>query len=152
MTGSIRQVLYVPVVLGDRAVLPVYANPGDAGADLTAAIEKPVVLYPGDRRAIGTGVSCAIPEGYELQVRPRSGLALKYGISVLNAPGTVDSGYRGELRVILINTDLHRAFTVEPGMRIAQAVIAPVTYARFVPVGTLEDSVRGAEGFGSSGV
>lgn len=149
---TIQQVVCVPVVMGKNAEYPRYANPGDAGADLVAAIEKPVVLYPSDRRLIGTGLSFAIPEGYELQIRPRSGLALGPGITVLNSPGTIDAGYRGEVRVILLNTDPFVAFTVTPGMRIAQAVLAPVVYAQFEPVTVLPESVRGAGGFGSSGV
>ncbi len=152
MTTRIQQVMFVPTRVEVGAVLPVYANPGDAGADLTAAIEAKVVIYPGERKAIGTGLAFAVPEGYEIQVRPRSGLALKHGITVLNSPGTIDAGYRGEVRVILINLDQYRPFTVEPGMRIAQAVLAPVVYAQFVPVADLEASVRGADGFGSSGV
>ena len=152
MTSKIQQVVYVPTRVDARAGLPVYANPGDAGADLTAAIEAPVVIYPGERKAIGTGLAFAVPEGYEIQVRPRSGLALKHGVTVLNSPGTIDAGYRGEVRVILVNLDPYRPFTVEPGMRIAQAVLAPVTYAQFVPVADLDESVRGTGGFGSSGL
>ena len=149
---TIQQVFYVPTRVEPGAALPVYANPGDAGADLTAAIEAPVVIYPGERKAIGTGLAFAMPEGFEMQIRPRSGLALKHGVTVLNSPGTIDAGYRGEVRVILINLDPYRPFTVEPGMRIAQAVLARVSYARFEPVPDLDESVRGAGGFGSSGV
>lgn len=152
MTTRIQQVMVVPTRLDAGAVLPVYANPGDAGADLTAAIDTPVVIYPGERKAIGTGLAFAVPEGYEIQVRPRSGLALKHGVTVLNSPGTIDAGYRGEVRVILINLDPYRPFTVEPGMRIAQAVVAPVLRAHFYPVADLDESVRGEGGFGSSGV
>lgn len=146
-----REVMTVPVVLEGAGQVPVYAHVGDAGADLVAAIDAPVVLYPGCRVAVKTGVCCAVPEGFELQVRARSGLALNHGIGVLNAPGTVDAGFRGEIRVILINQDQWQPFTIKPGMRIAQAVLARVVRAVFVPVDDLDDSERGAGGFGSSG-
>lgn len=132
--------------------IPSYANPGDAGADLKASIPMSVTLWPGQRKAIPTGLRVAIPEGYELQIRSRSGLSLNHGVIVANAPGTIDPGYRGEIKVILHNTDAHKPFTVEPGARIAQAVLAPVIQANFIPVTELDATPRGDNGFGSSGI
>lgn len=128
---------------------PVYAHPGDAGADLVAT--ESVVLEPGERALIGTGVRIALPEGYAAFVVPRSGLAAKHGITVVNAPGTVDAGYRGEIKVALLNTDAREAFTVAVGDRIAQLIIMPVVRAEFLPVDSLDDSIRGEGGFGSTG-
>lgn len=130
--------------------LPSYATEHSAGMDLLAAIDAPVTLDPNARKLIPTGVAIALPDGYEAQVRPRSGLALKNGISIVNAPGTVDADYRGEIGVILINTST-QAFTVERGMRIAQLVIAPYTRAQWSEVLELPTSHRGAGGFGSTG-
>lgn len=129
---------------------PRYAHPGDAGADLMAA--EGATLAPGERALIGTGVSIALPEGYAAFVVPRSGLAAKHGITVVNSPGTVDAGYRGEIKVTLLNTDQRETFVVEPGDRIAQVIIMPVSRAVFTPVAELPDSVRGTGGFGSTGV
>lgn len=129
---------------------PQYASDAAAGADLQAAIDRPIVLGPGDRLLIPTGVRLAIPAGYEGQVRPRSGLAHRHGVTVLNAPGTIDSDYRGEVGVLLVNTS-REAYTVEPGDRIAQLVLAPVIRARFVTGCGLEGSTRGEGGFGSTG-
>lgn len=129
--------------------LPAYAHPGDAGADLTAA--EAVVLEPGERATVGTGVSIALPDGYAAFVVPRSGLAAKHGITVVNSPGTVDAGYRGEIRVTLLNTDQADAYHVAVGDRIAQLIIAPVARARFIPVDRLPGSDRGEGGFGSTG-
>lgn len=134
--------------LRDDAVLPRQAYPGDAGFDLAAC--ESVTLGPGERALVGTGLAVAIPEGYAGFVQPRSGLAARHGISVVNSPGLVDSGYRGELRVVLLNTDSHAAFTVEPGMRIAQLVILPVPSVSLVEVEELAESERGVRGFGSS--
>lgn len=131
--------------------IPVYANPGDAGADLKASLPMSVTLWPGQRKAIPTGLRVAIPEGYELQIRSRSGLSLNHGVVVANAPGTIDPGFRGEIKVILQNTDEHKPFKIEPGMRIAQAVLAPVVQAIFTPVNELDETERGVNGFGSSG-
>ena len=128
---------------------PAYAHPGDAGADLRARHDT--VLQPGQRALVATGVALALPEGYVGLVHPRSGLATRHGLTVVNAPGTVDSGYRGELKVCLLNTDRGEAYTVRRGERIAQLVIQRVATARFEPVAELPDSVRGAGGFGSSG-
>jgi len=134
--------------LRDDAVLPGRAYPGDAGLDL-AACER-VELGPGERAVVGTGLAVAIPEGFAGFVQPRSGLAARHGITIVNAPGLVDSGYRGELRVILLNTDRGETFVVEPGMRIAQLVVVPVPGIELVEVDELPESVRGVRGFGSS--
>lgn len=130
--------------------LPSYATPGSAGMDLLAAVGEPVTLAPGERRLVPTGLAIQLPPGHEAQVRPRSGLALKQGVTVLNAPGTVDADYRGEVGVILVNLG-QAPFTVGRGDRIAQLVVAPVTQARWHAVEGLEDSDRGAGGFGSTG-
>ena len=129
--------------------LPAYAHPGDAGADLCAA--EDVELPPGGRATVGTGVAVAVPEGHAAFVHPRSGLASRHGITVVNAPGTVDAGYRGELRVVLLNTDQREPFTVRRGDRIAQLVVQPVTRVRFLEVAELPASPRGEGGFGSTG-
>ena len=131
--------------------LPAYATAGAAGADLHAAVSEPLVLAPGERRAVPTGLVLEIPPGYEAQVRPRSGLALRHGVTVANAPGTVDSDYRGEVRVLLVNLGAE-PFTVARGDRIAQLVVAPVTRAEFAEAVELSGSRRGAGGFGSTGV
>jgi dUTP pyrophosphatase len=136
------------LALGEGLALPGYATHGAAGMDVLAA--EDATLAPGARHAVATGFSVAIPQGYEIQVRPRSGLALKHGISVPNTPGTIDSDYRGELKVILIN---HGAepFPIARGDRIAQLVLAPVTQAAWEEVAELDDTARGAGGFGSTG-
>lgn len=141
--------LRVPVLLGEPAALPSYAHPGDAGADLTT--REDVVLAPGQRATVRTGVSLALPVGYAAFVVPRSGLAAKRGLTVLNAPGTVDAGYRGEIRVTLLNTDAHAAVELAAGDRIAQVVVQRVERVAFVPVDSLEETTRGTGGFGSSG-
>lgn len=130
------------------AVVPARAYTGDAGLDL-AACER-VELAPGERATVGTGLAVAIPDGYAGYVQPRSGLAARHGITIVNAPGLVDSGYRGELRVVLLNTDPREPFLVEPGMRIAQLVIVPIPEVEPVQVDELPDSERGVRGFGSS--
>jgi dUTP pyrophosphatase len=132
------------------AVLPARAYAGDAGIDLVA--RERVELEPGARASVGTGIAVAIPEGYAGFVQPRSGLAARHGISIVNTPGLVDSGYRGEVRVILVNTDVREAFVVEPGMRIAQLVVVPVASVDVVEVNELPESERGVRGFGSSAV
>jgi len=131
-------------------VLPTQAYAGDAGLDL-AACER-VTLEPGERATVATGVAVAIPAGYAGYVQPRSGLAEKHGITIVNTPGLVDSGYRGELRIILLNTDRARAFEIEPGMRIAQLVLLPVPPVELRVVDELPASERGERGFGSSAV
>jgi dUTP pyrophosphatase len=128
---------------------PVYAHPGDAGADLHSA--EAHTLAPGARATVGTGVSIALPDGYVAFVVPRSGLAARHGITIVNSPGTVDAGYRGEIRVTLLNTDPEHPFEVGVGDRIAQLIVMPVSRARFIPVETLPGSHRGASGFGSTG-
>jgi dUTP pyrophosphatase len=134
--------------LRDGAVVPERAYSGDAGLDL-AACER-VELGPGERAVVGTGLAVAIPEGYAGFVQPRSGLAARHGLSVVNSPGLVDSGYRGELRVVLLNTDSAERFVVEPGMRIAQLVVLPVPGLEVLEVDELPASERGVRGFGSS--
>ncbi|GAC1510504.1 MAG: dUTP diphosphatase [Pseudarthrobacter sp.] len=128
---------------------PSYAHPGDAGADLRA--REDVVLQPGERKLVPTGVSIALPDGFVALIHPRSGLATKQGLTIVNAPGTVDAGYRGEIAVTLLNTDAREAIELRRGDRIAQMVIQRVEYAQFVPVSELSESVRGAGGFGSTG-
>ncbi|MDX6427288.1 MAG: dUTP pyrophosphatase [Gaiellaceae bacterium] len=130
------------------AVVPARAYSGDAGLDLSSC--ERVELAPGERALVPTGLAVAIPEGYGGFVQPRSGLATKHGISIVNTPGLVDSGYRGELLVNLVNTDKHEAFVVEPGMRIAQLVILPIPDLELVEVDELPESERGVRGFGSS--
>lgn len=131
--------------------LPAYATPESAGMDLRANVAEPVVLRPLERRIIPTGLYMALPPGYEAQVRPRSGLAFKHGITVLNSPGTIDSDYRGELGVLLINLS-NEDFTIEAGERIAQMVIARHEQGEFVEVEELDDTERGAGGYGHTGV
>lgn len=132
------------------AKLPRYMSAAAAGADLSAAIDAPLVLAPGDRRAVDTGLAMAISHGFEGQVRPRSGLAIKQGLTVVNAPGTIDSDYRGEVKVLLVNLG-SEPVTIEPGQRIAQLIIAPVVQASFVEADALSETVRGTGGFGSTG-
>jgi dUTP pyrophosphatase len=131
--------------------LPAYATAGAAGMDLLAAVAADVTIPPGGRALIPTGLAVALPAGHELQVRPRSGLALKNGIMLANSPGTIDEDYRGEIGIILLNAG-DRPFVVSRGMRIAQAVLAPVLQASWLEVETLDDTARGAGGFGSTGV
>ncbi|TQJ32133.1 dUTP diphosphatase [Microbacterium sp. SLBN-146] len=136
----------VPIIAPE---IPVYAHPGDAGADLVAS--ESIRLEPGQRALVGTGVRIALPEGHLAFVVPRSGLAAKHGITIVNAPGTVDAGYRGEIKVALLNTDTQNAYDVVAGDRIAQLIVLPVPRARFIPVDELPDSPRGEGGFGSTG-
>lgn len=135
--------------LHDDAVVPHRAYPGDAGLDLVSC--EQVELGPGERAVVGTGIAVAIPDGHAGLVVPRSGLAARHGVGVANAPGLVDAGYRGEVRVVLVNTDRSEGFTVERGMRIAQLVVVPVAMAAPVDVEVLPETERGAAGFGSSG-
>lgn len=130
--------------------LPSYAHPGDAGADL--ATTSDVVIEPGERAVVGTGIAIALPPGYAAFVHPRSGLAARVGLSVVNTPGTIDSGYRGEIRVCLVNHDLRRPVRLRRGDRIAQLVVQRVEHAVFREVARLPESSRGAGGYGSSGV
>jgi len=145
--------LSVPVTQlahGADLPLPAYATEHAAGLDLAAAVETSVTLAPGERAALPTGVALALPPGYEAQVRPRSGLALEHGLTVLNSPGTIDADYRGEVKVILANLG-GGPVTVERGMRIAQLVVAPVAQVAWFPVETLPPTARGEGGFGSTG-
>ena len=144
ITISIRRLPH-----GEGLPLPARASAGAAGMDVVAA--ETMTLAPGARAAVATGFALAIPEGYEVQVRPRSGLALRHGITCLNTPGTIDAGYRGEIKVLLINHDPVEAVTLSRGDRIAQLVVQRFERARFVEVGVLPESVRGAGGYGSTG-
>jgi dUTP pyrophosphatase len=144
-------VIEVPIRrLRPDAIVPERAYPGDAGVDL-ASCER-VELGPGERAAVGTGLAVAVPQGFAGFVQPRSGLAARNGITLVNAPGLIDSGYRGEVRVVLLNTDLREPFVVEPGMRIAQLVVLPIPEAELVEVDELPETERGVRGFGSSAV
>ena len=136
--------------LNERARVPGYVTSGSAGMDLHAAVEHEVSLQPGERRLIGTGLAIELPPGFEGQVRPRSGLAVKHGLTVLNAPGTIDEDYRGEVCVALINLG-QEPVSVAPGMRIAQLVVAPVVQVRISEVGELSATERGDGGFGHTG-
>ena len=142
--------MIVKVVNVSGRDLPAYATPLAAGVDLRANLDEALVLKPLDRALVPTGLFMQIPEGYEGQVRPRSGLAAKHGITVLNTPGTIDADYRGEIKVILVNLS-NEAFTIEPGERIAQMVFARCEQAVWEEVGNLDETERGAGGFGSTG-
>jgi dUTP pyrophosphatase len=146
MTNAI-EVLLLRLDLGLEA--PSYAHPGDAGADLRST--ETFELQPGERRLVGTGVAISLPMGYAAFVHPRSGLAARHGISIVNAPGTVDAGYRGEIKVCLINTDRSQPVSITRGDRIAQLIIQPVSIAEFIPVTELPSSARGSGGYGSTG-
>jgi dUTP pyrophosphatase len=148
--GSAVKVAIQRLAHGADLPLPAYATPGSAGCDLLAAVGADVVIQPGQRELIPTGIAIALPAGFEAQVRPRSGLAVKHGITGLNSPGTIDADYRGEIKVILINHG-SAPFTVERGMRIAQMVLAPVITARWLECEALDATERGAGGFGSTG-
>ena len=135
---------------GKDLPLPAYATEQSAGMDLQAAIDAPITLAPGERKLIPTGLAIALPDGYEAQIRPRSGLALKHGIGLVNSPGTIDADYRGEIGIIMVNYG-QEPFVIERGMRIAQMVIAAYSRAAFSEVIELPNSARGAGGFGSTG-
>lgn len=136
-------------ILDEGLPLPAYAHPGDAGADLVSRVD--VTIEPGERVLVPTGIAIALPPGHAGFVHPRSGLAARHGISIVNAPGTVDEGYRGEILVNLVNLDASEAFTVRRGDRIAQLVVQPVVHARFSAVDSLDDTSRGDTGHGSTG-
>jgi deoxyuridine 5'-triphosphate nucleotidohydrolase len=144
------QIIEIPTFLEEEELLPFYTTAGASGADVKAHIKDPISLLPGQSVLIPTGLRMAIPKGYEIQVRPRSGLALQHQITVLNTPGTIDADYRGEIKIILINHGL-QIFTVLPGMRIAQLVLAPVLRAHFLPNSNLNATERGSGGFGHTG-
>ena len=152
MTAPCADVQVAVTVLrnGEGIPLPRYASAGAAGMDLVAALDTPLTLKPGERAAVPTGIALALPEGYEAQVRPRSGLALTHGVTVLNSPGTIDADYRGEIRVILANLGT-APITLARGERVAQLVLAPVARIAWMPVAVLPASGRGARGFGSTG-
>ena len=143
--------IQIKVVNRGHQQLPAYATPQSAGMDLRANIEAPIILHPMERRLIPTGLHIALPEGYEAQVRPRSGLALKHGLTVLNSPGTIDADYRGEIGVLLINLSQEN-FVINDGERIAQMVIARHEQADFVVVDELDQTERGEGGYGHTGV
>ena len=142
--------IIVPIINESPYDLPSFATVNSAGADLRAHLESPATLRPLERTIVGTGLKIALPEGFEAQVRPRSGLAAKHGLTVLNSPGTIDADYRGEIGVILVNLS-NEIFTVNPGERIAQLVIAKYEQALWEPSDSLDETERGAGGFGSTG-
>jgi len=150
MTAPVRSIQVRRLPHSRGLPLPAYATSGAAGMDLLAAVGETITLAPGARVLVPTGLAIALPPGHELQIRPRSGLALKHGILVPNAPGTIDEDYRGELQVIVMNAG-NTPFLIERGMRIAQAVLAPVVRAEWTEVETLDDTDRGVGGFGSTG-
>lgn len=141
----------IPTLVEEEELKPFYASEGAAGADVRAYITESIVIRPGERKLIPTGIKLRIPEGFEMQVRPRSGLALRYGITLVNSPGTIDSDYRGEIQLILINHS-QEPFKLEPYMRIGQLVVSRVYRADFNVSVELEESFRGEEGFGSTGL
>lgn len=151
MTASVT-IEVCPLPHFEGLTLPAYETSGSAGMDLRAAVpdHDPIVLEAGERALVPTGLTMAIPEGFEVQIRPRSGLAAKYGLTCLNTPGTIDSDYRGEVKVILVNLG-RDAFTIERGERIAQMVVAPVTHGVWSEVEVLSETARGTGGFGSTG-
>lgn len=150
MTAPIRTIAVRRLPHGEGLDLPGYATEGAAGMDLVAAIAEPVMLAPGARALIPTGLAMALPPGHELQIRPRSGLALKHGITLPNSPGTIDEDYRGEVQIIVMNTS-DTAFEITRGMRIAQGVLSPVLRAAWQEVKTLPETTRAGRGFGSTG-
>lgn len=142
--------LNIRVINASDLELPKHETAHSAGVDLRANIDSPIVLKPLERRLIPTGISMELPEGYEAQIRPRSGLAYKHGISIVNAPGTIDADYRGEIKVLLVNLS-NENFTIERGERIAQMIVAPYQRINLVPVDALSDTERGDGGYGSTG-
>lgn len=151
MSVQVLQVAVKRLPHADGLALPAYATPDSAGLDLQAAIAEPITLKPGERRLVPTGLAIAVPPGFEAQVRPRSGLALKHGVTVLNAPGTVDADYRGEVGVVLINHG-DQPFTINRGERIAQMIVAAYSRVAWNEMAELPQTQRGAGGFGSTGV
>ncbi len=150
-TSSGCDVQVIECTLDEGAVAPAYASSNSAGADLRAHISEPITIRPGQRRSIPTGIRLSIPQEYEGQVRPRSGLAFRHGITVINAPGTIDPDFRGEIKVLLINHGQDE-FSILPGDRIAQLVISPIVRPKYKQMTELSDSDRGVGGFGSTGV
>lgn len=141
----------VSIINRSHHALPSYSTPLSAGMDIRANLEEPIILQPGERRLIPTGLFIALPEGYEAQIRPRSGLAIKHGITVLNSPGTIDADYRGEVGIILINHS-DKAFVIEDGERVGQMVVAQYSRVEWNETDTLDETERGAGGFGHTGV
>lgn len=141
----------VSIINRSHHALPSYSTPLSAGMDIRANLEEPITLQPGERRLIPTGLFIALPEGYEAQIRPRSGLAIKHGITVLNSPGTIDADYRGEVGIILINHS-DKAFVIEDGERVGQMVVAQYSRVEWDETDTLDETERGAGGFGHTGV
>lgn len=146
-----RQDLDIPIHMEDERYLPTYGSENASGADIRAYLNENVVIASGRSLLVPTGLSVAIPEGYEIQIRPRSGLALHHQITVVNSPGTIDADYRGEIKIILINHG-QEDFVITPGMRIAQLVVAPVIRAKFSPINELAETTRGSGGFGHTGL
>lgn len=146
-----QQLIEIPTLAEEGVEMPAYASHGASGADVRARLKEPLTLGPGATALIPTGLRLAIPQGYEIQVRPRSGLAFKHGVTVLNTPGTIDADYRGELGILLINHG-REPFVITAGMRIAQLVLAPVVQAKFLLCDSLETTERSAGGFGHTGV
>lgn len=150
MKDNSQVMIDIPIFIENEELLPFYMTKSAAGADLKAFLQEPIVILPGQSALIPTGIKFAIPEGYEIQIRPRSGLALHNKITVLNTPGTIDADYRGEIKVILINHG-REEFVVTTGMRIAQMILAPVLRANFILTENLAETTRGAGGFGHTG-
>lgn len=150
MADTTQITVDIPVIIEEQENLPFYMTKKAAGADIKACLQTSITISPGESALIPTGIRMAIPEGYEIQIRPRSGLALKHQITVLNTPGTIDADYRGEIKVILMNHGKSE-FTVTPGMRIAQMILAPVLRANFILTSELEETQRGEGGFGHTG-
>lgn len=151
MSTHHTDVIDIPTLVEDEEYLPFYMTAGSAGADVKAFLQEPLIIPPGHSALIPTGMRVAIPEGYEIQIRPRSGLALNNQVTVLNTPGTIDADYRGEIKIILINHGIQE-FKITPGMRIAQFILAPVVRANFVIHSELATTERGVGGFGHTGV
>lgn len=145
-----QQTIDIPLIIEEKEHLPFYMTAEAAGADIKAHLQTPIVIPPGESSLIPTGMRMAIPEGYEIQIRPRSGLALKHQVTVLNTPGTIDADYRGEIKIILINHGKNE-FVITPGMRIAQLILAPVLRANFILTSELPTTERGVGGFGHTG-
>jgi dUTP pyrophosphatase len=150
MNDQSNEMIEIPTLIEDEEFLPFYMSAGAAGADVKASLKDPLIVPPGKSALIPTGIRLAIPEGYEIQIRPRSGLALKHQVTLLNTPATIDADYRGEIKVILINHGTQE-FTIIPGMRIAQFILAPVFRANFVICSELTATGRGMGGFGHTG-
>jgi len=146
-----KKFVEIPVQVDEEAHVPMYRSEGASGADVKAHLDEDLIIAPGQSVVVPTGLRVAIPEGYEIQVRPRSGLVLNHRITVANTPGTIDADYRGEIQILLINHG-EKNFVITPGMRIAQLVVSPVVHAKFFPMNELVDTLRGSGGFGHTGL